>query len=539
MTPTRFTIGRRLALVLGTILVLFLVSCLYGIVQLRAVTQEMNTMLNTSLAKERAASDWYRNITNGAQRVAAIAKSSDPSLADFFAATAAESSKQSSALQQQIEKMLDSDAERALFAQIGENRKAYLSTRDEVSRLKKEGNAEATARAFTERYEPASANLQKTMARMADLQRSELDAAGERIRAASQAATGLLTALCVGSLLLAALLAWRLTVSITRPLAEARQVAEQIAAMDLTGQDHGRHATDETGLLLRALASMRGALEGSLMEVRNVADSIATATREIATGNADLSQRTEQTASNLQETASSMEELTATVRQSADSAATANKLATSAAEVAARGGQVVTQVVSTMDEINQSSRQISDIIGVIDGIAFQTNILALNAAVEAARAGEQGRGFAVVASEVRSLAGRSADAAKEIKALIGNSVEKVAAGSRLVQDAGTTMEEIVSSVQRVSDIIGEITAATSEQSDGIRQVNTAVNQLDQMTQQNAALVEESAAAAESLNDQASRLAATVARFRLNAMGSAGLARGALAAAPGSGAPRLQ
>ncbi|WCM90687.1 methyl-accepting chemotaxis protein [Acidovorax sp. NCPPB 3576] len=536
MTPTRFTIGRRLALVLGTILVLFLISCLYGIFQLRAVTQEMNAMLTTSLATERAASDWYRNITNGAQRVAAIAKSSDPVLADFFAATAAESSKQSSALQQQIEKMLDSDADRALFAQIGEHRKAYLSTRDEVTRLKKEGNAEATARAFAERYEPASINFQQTMGKMVELQRRELDAAGQRIRDASQAATGLLTALCVGSLLLAALLAWRLTVSITRPLAEARQVAEQIAAMDLTGQDHGRHATDETGLLLHALASMRGALEGSLMEVRNVADSISTATREIATGNADLSQRTEQTASNLQETASSMEELTATVRQSADSAATANKLATSAAEVAARGGQVVTQVVSTMDEINQSSRKISDIIGVIDGIAFQTNILALNAAVEAARAGEQGRGFAVVASEVRSLAGRSADAAKEIKALIGNSVEKVAAGSRLVQDAGTTMEEIVNSVQRVSDIIGEITAATSEQSDGIRQVNTAVNQLDQMTQQNAALVEESAAAAESLNDQASRLAATVARFRLNAMGSGSLARSSIALA-GSNVPR--
>ncbi|WP_235582356.1 methyl-accepting chemotaxis protein, partial [Rhizobacter sp. Root16D2] len=233
-------------------------------------------------------------------------------------------------------------------------------------------------------------------------------------------------------------------------------------------------------------------------------------------GNQDLSARTEQTASNLQQAASSMEQLTGTVKQSADSARQANQLASSAAEVAARGGSVVAQVVTTMDEINASSKKINDIIGVIDGIAFQTNILALNAAVEAARAGEQGRGFAVVASEVRSLAQRSAQAAKEIKGLIGASVDRVEAGSRLVADAGTTMNEIVGSVQRVSDIIGEITAASSEQSDGIGQINTTVTQLDQMTQQNSALVEESAAAAESLRDQAQRLSQAVGAFRFEA-----------------------
>jgi methyl-accepting chemotaxis protein len=250
-------------------------------------------------------------------------------------------------------------------------------------------------------------------------------------------------------------------------------------------------------------------------QVRSSTDNISTASTEIATGNLDLSQRTEQTASNLQQAASSMEQLTGTVKQSADSARQANQLASSAAEVAARGRAVVTQVVSTMDEINASSKKISDIIGVIDGIAFQTNILALNAAVEAARAGEQGRGFAVVASEVRSLAQRSADAAKEIKTLIGASVEKVDSGSRLVADAGQSMKDIVSSVQRVTDIIGEITAASTEQSDGIGQVNGSVVQLDKMTQQNAALVEESAAAAESLKDQAQRLATVVAAFRLD------------------------
>ncbi len=272
---------------------------------------------------------------------------------------------------------------------------------------------------------------------------------------------------------------------------------------------------DEIGDLIRDMEAMRARLQKTLGVVRDSVDSISTAGAEIATGNLDLSQRTEQTASSLQSTATSMSQLTSNVRQSADSATLANQLAGSAAEVAARGGAVVAQVVTTMDEINASSKRIADIIGVIDGIAFQTNILALNAAVEAARAGEQGRGFAVVASEVRSLAGRSAEAAKEIKGLIGASVEKVESGSRLVADAGATMTEIVGSVQRVSDIIGDITAAATEQSEGISQVNSTVSQLDQMTQQNAALVEQSAAAAESLKDQASRLAQVIAVFQID------------------------
>jgi methyl-accepting chemotaxis protein len=259
---------------------------------------------------------------------------------------------------------------------------------------------------------------------------------------------------------------------------------------------------------------MKDSLLKTVSEVRSATDSINTASAEIASGNQDLSARTEQAASNLEETAASMEELTSTVRNSADAARQANQLAANASEIAVRGGQVVGEVVTTMEAINHSSKKISDIIGVIDGIAFQTNILALNAAVEAARAGEQGRGFAVVAGEVRNLAQRSAEAAKEIKGLIGTSVDKVEAGSRLVADAGQTMSEIVGSVQRVSDIIGEITAASGEQSDGIGQVNVAVNQLDQMTQQNAALVEQSAAAAESLKEQASQLNRVVQVFRL-------------------------
>jgi methyl-accepting chemotaxis protein-1 (serine sensor receptor) len=272
----------------------------------------------------------------------------------------------------------------------------------------------------------------------------------------------------------------------------------------------------EIARLQGALLDMQGSLRSIVGKVRSSTHSISHSSAEIAHGNLDLSKRTEQTAANLQQAASSMHHVTGTVKHSADSARLANQLASNAAEVAARGGQVVSQVVSTMDEINTSSKKISDIIGVIDGIAFQTNILALNAAVEAARAGEQGRGFAVVASEVRSLAGRSAEAAKEIKNLIGASVERVETGSRLVEDAGTTMQEIVTSVQRVSDIIGEISSAAAEQSDGISQVNTSVVELDQMTQQNAALVEEGAAAAESLRDQAQRLSQVVDTFKLGA-----------------------
>ena len=290
-------------------------------------------------------------------------------------------------------------------------------------------------------------------------------------------------------------------------------LAESVAAGDLT-QRATPLGEDELAGLMRALNQMCEQLGSTVGEVMMVADSIRTASAEIASGNQDLSQRTEQTASSLEITSSSMAQLTGTVRQSADHAQTANQLATSAATVAHRGGSVVQQVVETMNDIAASSKRIADIIGVIDAIAFQTNILALNAAVEAARAGEQGRGFAVVASEVRSLAGRSAAAAKEIKTLIGVSVERVESGARHVQDAGSTMGEIVGAVQRVTDIMGEISASASAQSRGIDEVTQAVTQVDDMTQQNAALVEESAAAAESLREQAQRLAQVVSQFRV-------------------------
>jgi len=317
----------------------------------------------------------------------------------------------------------------------------------------------------------------------------------------------------LAGVLLAALVGYWLIRAITVPLNEAVRVAESVAAGDLTQTIEVR-SQDETGQLMKAMKNMNDSLVNIVGQVRTGTDTIAHATREIATGNLDLSSRTEEQAASLEETASSMEELTSTVKQNAENARQANQLVGATSEVAVKGGRVVGQVVDTMASIKDSSRKISDIIGVIDGIAFQTNILALNAAVEAARAGEQGRGFAVVASEVRNLAQRSAGAAKEIKALIEDSVGKVDAGGKLVDEAGKTMDEIVTSVKRVTDIMSEIAAASQEQSAGIEQVNQTIGQMDDVTQQNSALVEEAAAAAESLQDQAGKLAEAVSVFRL-------------------------
>ena len=375
------------------------------------------------------------------------------------------------------------------------------------------GKPEEAVKVYHEVLSPVAAKVADELGKLVAAEIAEGRHEFERSQAEARTLLAMVVAATSLALLLGAGLAWFITRSITRPLAEAVRMTETVARGDLTSQV-GATARDETGRLIAALQNMIDSLVKVVGTVRTSSDSIATGSSQIATGNADLSQRTEEQASNLQQTAASMEQLSGTVKANADTARQAAALASSASDVAAKGGAVVGKVVSTMEEITASSKKIADIIGVIDGIAFQTNILALNAAVEAARAGEQGRGFAVVAGEVRNLAQRSAEAAKEIKALIGASVERVEAGSRLVGDAGTTMQDIVAQVRKVTDLIDEISAATIEQTSGIGQVSGAVNQLDQVTQQNAALVEESAAAADSLNRQATRLVEAVKVFRL-------------------------
>jgi methyl-accepting chemotaxis protein len=399
----------------------------------------------------------------------------------------------------------------AVLAQAGPQIDRYLKQADEAIDLSSvdPNTGIAAMQGADKSFGELTATAAAVVGRIDELTASTVAAAEAR----SQRTSLLLGALGLLVASAAVGVSWWMQRRLVADLKRAAEVAGQVAQGRLDAVPATQRA-DEVGDVLRALAHMTGELSRSMRTVQESSSSIHTASVEIASGNADLSGRTEQAASSLQQTASSMEQLTDTVGQSADAARQASQLAHSAAAVAQRGGVVVAQVVTTMGEINTSSRKIGDIIGTIDGIAFQTNILALNAAVEAARAGEQGRGFAVVASEVRSLAQRSAEAAREIKALIGASVDKVESGSKLVADAGSTMGEIVASVQRVSDIIAEISAAATEQRDGIGQVNGAVNSLDHMTQQNAALVEQSTAAAESLKEQAARLGEVVGRFTL-------------------------
>ena len=378
-------------------------------------------------------------------------------------------------------------------------------------------NSEGAAKIIAKVIDPLSSKSIQEMNKLVDVQDVASKLVFETFAAAGAKLTIWLYVILLSALALGALFAWTITRSITQPLKEALSLAETVAEGDLRSHV-AVIGNDEVASLFQALKNMNDNLAATVGQVRTGTETITVASQEIASGNADLSSRTESQASSLEETASSMEELTSTVRQNADNARQANQLVVSASGVAVKGGAVVGQVVSTMGSIKESSRKIVDIIGVIDGIAFQTNILALNAAVEAARAGEQGRGFAVVAAEVRNLAQRSASAAKEIKSLISDSVDKVDQGSKLVDEAGKTMDEIVTSVQHVADIMSEITAASQEQSSGIEQVNLAITQMDEMTQQNAALVEQAAAAAESMEEQAVALAHAVSVFKLNTTG---------------------
>ena len=426
-----------------------------------------------------------------------------------------EVSKRTSAQFDHLKNVMTTADSKAAFEQLSTVRAAYRAPRDKLIKLLQAGQLDEAKQTLVADVIPRQIAYMKAVDDMVTIGDQMMVQAGEEADhevAVTQATVGTCIA---GALLMALVIAVWLIRSTTRPLNQAVQVARSVAAGDLTTVfDASGH--NETAQLLAALKDMQGRLATIVTDVRSNAEGVATASAEISSGNSDLSSRTENQASALEQTAASMEELGSTVRANSDNAQQANQLAQAASQVAAQGGHAVQQVVATMKGISDSSRQITDIIGTIDGIAFQTNILALNAAVEAARAGEQGRGFAVVASEVRTLAQRSAAAAKEIKGLIAQSVERVEQGTRQVDDAGTTLEQVVASIRRVSDIVGEISSASREQAAGVGQVGEAVTAMDQVTQQNAALVEQSAAAAESLKLQAQQLVSAMAVFKVPA-----------------------
>ncbi|RUR69169.1 HAMP domain-containing protein [Variovorax guangxiensis] len=501
---------------LGFAVMLLLVACMAGIGlwRLANVSQATERMMTQALAKERLAGEWQSNLRSTSVATIAMIKAPDATLEAYFAKLQSTGMERISSVQKEFQSRLSTPEEKELYEKIMVARTRVREIVTNLTTLKDRGRIEEAQKMVDTTFSEALAAYGIAVDRLDQHQHDEIDAAARDIAEDYAAGRIMLLSLAAVAVVLGALFAWRLSSGIVRPLGHAVEVAETVAAGDLR-VDIRVESRDEAGQLMQALKHMNMSLAKVVGEVRLGTDMIATASSQIASGNQDLSSRTEEQASSLEQTAASMEQLTSTVKQNADNARQANQLAVSASEVATRGGMVVSQVVDTMESINASSRKVVDIIGVIDGIAFQTNILALNAAVEAARAGEQGRGFAVVASEVRSLAQRSAAAAKEIKTLIGDSVEKVEEGSRQVEEAGRTMDEIVGSVKRVTDIMGEITAASQEQTSGIEQINQAITQMDQVTQQNAALVEEASAAAQSLQEQAGSLVQTVGIFKLD------------------------
>ena len=489
-------------------------TAIVGIAAWRSVTQQQaaEAALRVSDDKLRSASEWAELSKITITRVVAANLSSDPFVGQTFAKGNAQAIADITKMLEHIKSLPLTPADEAQLAEVQALRERVLQLNKALQALRDSGQIDAARERVTQEFIPMTQQYGDALKAFRTLQEAEAEAIRADIAAGRRHITATAAVMVLAVLVATAVGAWQLIGSIRQPLRDAISAASRIAEGDLTVKVDAQ-GKDEISELMRALDGMARSLGTLVRSVRESTDAIYTASGEIASGNQDLSNRTEQTASSLQETASSLEQLTSTAAQSAQAADEANQLATSASGAAQRGSQVVGQVVSTMQEIADSSRKINDIIGVIDGIAFQTNILALNAAVEAARAGEQGRGFAVVAGEVRTLAQRSANAAREIKSLIAASSDRVESGARLVGDAGHAMDEILQAVQRVTHMMGDIRASTSEQSDGIRQVSVAVNHLDQMTQQNAALVEESAAASQSMRDQAQRLSGAVNVFR--------------------------
>jgi len=523
MKMENYKIGTRLIAAFALVLAMLLIVAILGINRMASIQRSMVDITKGNDVEAAMASAMRLAVDDRMIALRNIVLLEDAAQMQVQAARIGKQASDYAAAEQKLRATFAEygvqEDESALLADIDRRATAAAPLIERVQTLgQQNNNAEAIKLLMGDLrsvQQPWQAGLQK----LVDTERQQNEEATAAADASYAFARNLMVVLSVFSVLAGLLVAWRITRSIALPIGRAVNIAQTVAAGDLSTEIQASSGKDETSMLLAALKAMNENLRVIVGQVRDGTETIKTASQEIATGNLDLSSRTEQQAGSLEETASSMEELTSTVKQNEDNARQANTLAAIASEVAGKGGAVIADVVETMEQINNSSKKIAEIISVIDGIAFQTNILALNAAVEAARAGEQGRGFAVVASEVRSLAHRSAAAAKEIKTLISDSVGKVDTGARLVDQAGQTMNEVVESVLRVSGAISEISAASREQSVGIEQVNQAIIEIDGVTQQNAALVEQSAAAAEALQDQASVLSELVGKFVLTAPAS--------------------
>ena len=513
MSFANFKIGHRLASAFGIVVLLLITITGLSILRLTTLHQSADLIINDRYPKIAMANHVLNdiNLIAIAMRNSIILDDAEKIKSELDTIPSARQNIDKNL--DQLDKFLSTERGRAIFKEIKDARTKYRSGQNEFLRLMAEGKKQEAGALLVSTVMQAQTAYMNQVKNLINLVDELIAQEGPKATKEYRNGVSIMLALAGIASLLACGFAYGVTRSITQPLRKAVQIANTVASGDL-GSQIEITSKDEAGQLMQALKDMNDSLVTIVGEVRCGTDTIATASGQITSGNLDLSSRTEQQASSLEETAASMDQLMSTVKQNADHARQANQLALSASDVAGKGGAVVAQVVDTMDSINQSSKKIVDIIGVIDGIAFQTNILALNAAVEAARAGEQGRGFAVVATEVRNLAQRSASAAKEIKTLIDDSVNKVKEGSKQVNEAGQTMERIVDSVKRVTDIMGEITTASQEQTAGIGQVNQAIRQLDEATQQNASLVEEAAAAAQTLQDQAMHLSQVVSVFKL-------------------------